>query len=148
MADQSEKLISGNYTTINGRVLLSVYNEKTGRRVDGSYSGMGWFNNNEARGIALFDSYTGSNINVHIWGANGAVSRKKIKDVYRYVFDYLNCNRLTGIFPVSNKNLLQLIERFDFVYECTMHDYFGAPEAPEDGLVYYISREKAKKWIS
>jgi len=147
MADLSDKLIIGDITTINGRVLLSVYRQKTGRAVDGSYSGMGWFNKNGARGIVLFDNYTGSNLNVHLWGVHGAVSRKKIKQVYGYVFDYLKCNRLTGIFPKSDKNLLHLIERFDFVYECTMRDYFGTPDSPEDGVVYYISRQKAMEWI-
>ena len=146
MADQSNRLISGNINTINGRVLLSVYNQVTGRSVDGSFSAMGWFNDSGARGIALFDNYTGSNINIHIWSAGG-IRRKQIKDVYRYVFEYLNCNRLTGIFPASHKNLLQLISRFDFVYECTMRDYFGTPDQPEDGVVYYISRPKALEWI-
>jgi len=123
-----------------------MYNQMTGRRVDGSYSGMAWVNDKGARGIAIFDNYTGSNLNIHIWSAGG-IRRKHIKEVYHYVFDYLGCNRLTGIFPASHKNLLQLIDRFDFVYECTMHGYFGTPENPEDALVYYISRPKALEWI-
>lgn len=146
MADQSNYVMSGTWQDISGRIIVSEYARVTGKVIYSSYAGMAWYNREGVRGIALFDTFTGSNINIHIWGVKG-ITRKQISDVYNYAFNQLKCNRMTGIFPKSNKNLLQLIERFGFVYECTMSDYFGTPEAAEDALVYYISREKALSWI-
>lgn len=140
------KCITGNDTTVNGRVLISIYNQATNSRISGSYSAMGWFDDKGAITLAIFDNYTGANINIHLW-SRGMISKRQIKDAYRYVFDYLKCNRMTGIFSETNKNLLRLIERFDFVYECTMKGYFGDANNPENALVYYISRNKALEWI-
>lgn len=146
MADRS-KLITGTWQDVAGRVVVSEYARATGRIVHSSYSCMAWYHDSVGvRGIALFDNYTGSNINIHIWSLKG-ITRNQIKDVYRYAFEQLKCNRITGIFPTSHKNLMQLIERFGFVYECTMRNYFGSLEAPEDAVVYYISRDEALKWI-
>lgn len=145
MADRS-KFISGTFHDVAGRIIASEYSRETGKLVYSSYSGMAWYDSKGVRGIALFDNFTGSNINIHIWSRKG-ITRNQIQDVYRYAFDQLKCNRMTGIFPSSHKNLLQLIKRFDFEYECTMRDYFGSPEAPESAVVYYISRDKALKWI-
>lgn len=146
MADQS-RLITGSWKDVSGRVIASEYHKVTGKFIYNTFSSMAWYHDSVGvRGIALFDNYTGSNINIHIWSRKG-ITRNQIKDVYRYAFNQLNCNRVTGIFPASHKNLMQLIERFGFCYECTMRNYFGSPEAPENAVVYYISREKALEWI-
>jgi len=96
--------------------------------------------------MAVFDNYTGLNINIHIW-AVGALTRNNINEAYSYAFKQLNCKRITAVVAESNKTLMGLLGRLGFVYECTMSDYTGTIEQPESVLIYKLTPDKARKWM-
>lgn len=141
------RVITGSCYDENGYILGEEYTKQTGFILSGSYSAIGWVKDTKIVGIAIFDNYTGVNIDLHIWGP-GAITKSAIKQVYDYAFKQLKCIRLTGRIYKTNKNLLQLMHRTGFVYECTLQNYAGSPDEPIDVEIYKISRNQAFKWIS
>ena len=147
MADPYKtELISGTDKDRTGMLIGAVYNVWSGRELTSAYAALAWKRDEKIVGIAVFDNYTGANINIHIHGP-GIMSKRKIKDAYKYAFKQLNCRRITATVSSANKSFIQLINRFGFVYECTISEYFGTPDAPEDCLVFKLSREAAEKWM-
>lgn len=140
-------LITGSCNNPTGRTIAGFYNSFTKINITSNYTSMAWMTDNDIRGIALFDNYTGNNIDIHIWVRKG-VSRRMIRDVYDYAFGQLKCLRLSGKIPSDNKKLLQLLPRFDFEYECKLKNYLGDAAAPLDMYVYNITCERAMKWIN
>lgn len=126
-------------------MLAQIYEIWSGNKLTASYTIWGWEEDNKITGIAVFDMYTGANINVHIHGKN--ITRKKIRQAYSYVFEQLKCARMTATISRANKDFIRLIERFGFVYECTLSDFYGDPASPEDCLIYKLTREKGLEWI-
>ncbi len=139
----------GNSNNPTGRFLSHLYYKQTGININTNYTAMGWWNEKNGiknwNAVALFDNYTGNNIDIHIWAER--MSLDKIRAVYRYVFDQLGCTRLSGKIPSNNKKLLQLLPRFDFEYECTLKGYVGTVAEPIDLDIYKISSDRARKWI-
>lgn len=140
------KLIVGNCNNPTGKTLAGFYSAYTKISVLTNYTAMGWQHNDKIVGIALFDNYTGNNIDIHIWAEKG-VTRSMITAVYDYAFNQLQCLRMSGKIASDNKKLLQLLPRFGFEYECTLRDYLGTRSAPLDVHVHKISAERALKWI-
>lgn len=138
--------IQGLYTDSIGQLIAGWFTRETGKTVHGPYSAIGWIKDTKIVGQALFVDYTGSNIEIHL-NAPRCMSRKTIKDVYSYVFKVSKCNRLTAKPYADNEKLLQLLPRLGFVYECTLSQYYGEPDAPVDAVVYKLTKENALRWI-
>lgn len=136
----------GTNLTMQGQMLADKLTRETGTSFYGPYAVIGWIENGEITAIAAFDNYTFANIDLHIWGPN-KLTRQRIRDVLRYVFEQLECNRLTARIDSSNENLLQLIKRTGFVYECTMTGMLGTAAAPRDMHIYKITSAQASEWI-
>lgn len=109
------------------------------------FTAIGWARDGKLAGEAVFNNYTGSNIDIHL---RAKFTRQKISDVYKYVFVQLKCNRLTAMIPVTNEKMSHLTRRLGFEYECTLRDYQGTPDEPIDVEVYRLSKFVAMKWIN
>jgi RimJ/RimL family protein N-acetyltransferase len=73
--------------------------------------------------------------------------KSTIKDVYRYVFEQLKCERLTAKPYCTNKKLLQLLTRLGFEYECTQERYYKEGDEVIDAEVYKLTKENIPKWV-
>jgi hypothetical protein len=109
------------------------------------YSAIGWYQHHDMVAQAVFNNYTGSNIDIHI---HGRLTKKRIKDAYTYVFNFLKCNRLTAMPYKDNEKLSSLLPRLGFVYECILRDYQGTADEPVDVKVYRLDKVVAMKWIN
>lgn len=141
--------IYGTYEDSVGQLIAGYFSRAVDRKVIPPYSAIGWVENKDSPiivGQAVFVDYTGSNIEVHL-NIPGKFSRRVIRNVYGYAFKQLKCNRLTAKVALHNQNLLQLLPRLGFEYECLMQAYYGEPEAPVDALVYKLTKNNALKWL-
>ena len=95
-------------------------------------------------GGMVFSDYTGSNIEITIYGP-GLMSRKVVSQCFDYVFNQLKCSRLTARTRRSNRLMRKLLPRLGFDYEATIKHYFGT-ERGDDALLFRLTPEYASKW--
>jgi hypothetical protein len=123
-----------NWHQTNGRVFVAP-----------PYSAMCWINDkDEIVASVLFNDYNKFNIDAHIC-MPGTFSINKIRDIFKYVFEFLKCTRLTAKPKRSNKMVVKLIERLDFTSEATLNEYWGIG-AENDALVYVFKADKLEQW--
>jgi hypothetical protein len=106
------------------------------------YGAIGWHSGRDLYASAIFCNYTGCNIDIHL--AIGSKPSIRIwRDILRYVFEYLQCQRLTGIVPASHMKLLRLVRGLNgWRCEGSLSCYFPGNES---GLIYGLLAKDAKK---
>jgi RimJ/RimL family protein N-acetyltransferase len=110
------------------------------------YVGIGFTRNGrELCGGALFNNWTGSNIDVSIYGP-GAMTRYALGIGCRYAFKQINANRITARTKRSNKTMQRLLPRIGFTFEGSLKRYYG-PARMDDALIYALFIEGAEKWM-
>lgn len=146
MAGRYKKLTG--YSTVSGEekaqdILNWVINH-TGYGIVSPFSAIVYVDETkEIQGAAIFDNYIGTNIFLHIHGP-GCINRRTIKDTFGYVFLQLKCLRLTAIIREKDTLISSMAQRTGFELEARLKDFYGIDN---DGLVYKITLEKAKKWL-
>ncbi len=140
------KAIYGHFNDSVGQLIAGYFTRDTGYPITGPYVAIGWFKNDKLVGQAIFNDYTGANIEIHLNLPRG-ISRTTIRDVYKYVFEWLKCERLTAKPYCTNKKLLQLLSRLGFEYECTQERYYKDGDVITDAIVYKPMKEKIPKWV-
>jgi hypothetical protein len=106
---------------------------------------IGWVNG-EGRltAAALFHGmYDGGNIDLGLV-INPPMARGFIRCVSHYVFEQLQCSRVTVRPPKSNSEAIEQLVRFGFKPECTSPDYYGEGE---HALQLRLKRAECR-WIS
>jgi hypothetical protein len=89
---------------------------------------------------ALFNDYSGSNIEMTIFAEPGGITRQVLRYLANYVFVKNGCRRLTVRTKKRNKRVLQLAPRYGFKYECIAKHYF----ADDDAVVFRMLKEDCK----
>lgn len=136
--------IQGTHKDTIGQHIAGFFSKSICKDVYEPYSAIGWIDNdNKLVGAAIFNNYTGANIQLHMYLPN-KTTKKVIKDIIRYVFVQLKCCRLTVKVEGDDKKLFQLLPRIGFEYEVTQKDYF---EGPLDATVYKLTKNNAMKWL-
>ncbi len=123
------------------------FSEKTKSPVHPPFSAIGWIDDQQLCGAALFNDFNGSNIEMHVWVINNQMTRKMIRDVLEYVFVRSNCNRLTAKPYRKNKAAREIAERLGFSYEATLKNYYGLGKG-NDAMVYRLDRSTAERWLN
>ena len=127
-------------------MLFRSYSKQVGRPLYCVYSAIAFLNElGEIKATAIFDSYNGANINIHIYGP-ACITRGNYRKVLDYVFNELKCTRMTAQIPRSNRKLLKTIPRLNFVFETVQKFYFGTNKE-DDAITYRITPKEASKWI-
>lgn len=138
--------IYGNSLNEVGINIGKWYSEKVNKQLYGPFSAIGFLDDiGEIKAVAIFDSYNGSNVNIHIY-APQSITRANIRIVLDYVFNDLKCIRLSAYIPRQNRKLLKILPRLQFVYETILKGYFGKNKE-NDAVVYKMTNEQASKWI-
>lgn len=139
--------VYGRYDDSIGQMLAGHFVKNTGYPVTGPYMSMGWIKDGVLIGEAIFNDYTGSNIEIHIYGP-GAMTRRALREAYNFAFNMNGCHRMTAKPFKHNKKLLQVLERIGFVYEFTQEKYYKENDGSiTDALVYKLTRENIPDWI-
>lgn len=123
------------------------FSEKTKSPVHPPFSAIGWVADQELCGAVLFHDFNGSNMEMHVWVTDNKMTRQMIRDVFEYVFTRANCNRLTVKPYRKNKPARAIVERFGFVYEATLKNYYGLGKG-NDAIVYRLDRVTAERWLN
>ena len=139
--------VYGSYDDSIGQMIAGYFVRNTGYPITGPYTAVGWIKDSQLVGQAIFNDYTGANIEIHLHFPRG-LTKSNIKDVYNYVFNSLKCERLTAKPYCTNKNLLQLLSRLGFVYEYTQEKYYKEGDKIIDAVVYKLTKENIPKWVN
>ena len=105
---------------------------------------MAFLEKDKIKAAAIFVNYTGSNIDFHYYGSR--ITRGNYRRLLDYVFNFLGCYRLTTIPHREHTKTLIMLPRLGFMHEATLKYYYGVDDS-KDGLVYKITKERAKEWI-
>lgn len=138
--------IYGGHTDSVGLMLAGYFTRNTGYPITGSFTAMGWVKDNQLVGQAIFNDFTGANIEIHLHAPN-CVNRKTVRDVYNYVFNQIKCERLTAKPYCTNKKLLQLLYRLGFVYEAIQEKYYRDGDQIIDAIVYKLTKDNIPDWV-
>ena len=106
----------------------------------------GIYRDGELIGGVVFNEYNGANIEVTVYAPVG-MKRNCIRQVMHYVFKDLKCTRLSARTKKSNAPVRKMLIKLGFVYEGTMHHYYGAG-AGDGALFYRLDPENAERWLS
>ncbi len=140
------RAICGRHTDSVGQLIASCFVLDTGYPITGPFVALGWVKDTKIVGQAIFNDYTEANIEIHLNYPRG-ITKSKIREVYKYVFETLKCERLTAKPFCNNKKLLQLLIRLGFEYECTQERYYKHDGKIIDAMVYRLMKEKIPKWV-
>lgn len=138
--------ISGRFDDKVGQLIAGYFIRNTGYPITGPYLAMGWIKNDQIVGQVIFNDYTGANIELHLH-APKILNKKTVTDVFKYVFETLKCERLTAKPYCTNKNLLQILIRLGFEYECTQERYYKNGDKVIDAVVYKLIKNNIPKWV-
>jgi len=105
--------------------------------------GIGVERSGELVGGVMYDDYNGSNIWMHVAGTEGIrwATRDFVRSVFRYPFEQLKCNRITGWVEASNERARRLDEHLGFWPEATLT---GAAKDGGDVIIYCMRREDCR----
>lgn len=130
-----------------GMMIAGEFIKNTGYPITGGYSAMGFVKDNKLIGQAIFDNYTGANIDIHLY-APGCFNRQIIKSVYQYVFNFKKVERVSAKPFHTNQKLLQLLPRLGFVYEFTQERYFKEDSGDIfDAVNFKLTRNNVPDWV-
>lgn len=96
------------------------------------------------RGGAVFGDFTGSNIEVTVYGP-GAMQRGVVRAVLHYAFVQLGCLRITARTRRDNRPMRDLLPRLGFRWEGLARRFYG-PSRAEDACLYGMLRSDCR-WI-
>lgn len=121
------------------------FSEKQQLPVVPPFSTITWLdNNNKILGVALFNDYTGSSIELHIHLITG-LTLSKIKCIHNYVFEQLKCNILIAKPARKSTSLLKMLARSGFIFLAIIPRYYGNTKS-NDAVLYYIDKQSAYRW--
>lgn len=129
---------------IKGELIKKWFEENIGEAFENKYSAIAFLEKDNIKAAAIFVNYTGANIDFHYFGP--IVIRGNYRKILDYVFNHLKCIRLTTIPHRKHIKTLNILPRMGFIHECTLKNYYGIDDE-NDGLVYKLTKEQAKKWI-
>jgi RimJ/RimL family protein N-acetyltransferase len=116
---------------------------KTGEILGDPYSVIGVLKDKKIAGVVLFTEYNRSNVEIHICG-KGCVSKRSIKIILNYVFNYLGCNILRAKPHSYQIEEINLLKRFGFAKDCILDKYYAIDDAAH---VFSFHRNQAAMWI-
>lgn len=98
--------------------------------------------------IVALDDYhgPGNAITMHSAGTPGALTRRLIRTVARYVFDELQVHRINGLVRADNQRAIDLNDRLGFVREGVMREYYRDSAGVHDVVMMRMLRAECR-WL-
>lgn len=105
------------------------------------FTTIGLERNGELVGGAVFESFTGTNANIHVAGSGAYwMTRTFLFAVFDYAFNQLRLKRLTGYVEAANTRALDFDRKLGFVDEAVLKD--AAPSG--DVMILCMRREHCR----
>lgn len=140
------RCITGGYNDSVGQLIGYEFTKNTGFQLQNAYTAIGFLKNNVLVGQAIFENCTGPNVDIHLYSP-GCFNRTTVSIVYKYVFDYLKCERLSAKIRSGNEKIYQLLSRLGFEYEFTQERYYKQDNQYFDCLNFKLTRNKVPDWV-
>lgn len=99
----------------------------------------------EMCGAIVFNSYTGPNIEMTIYGP-GCINRRFIRAALDYAFNQAKALRLSVHTARRNKPMYRILRRFGFHYEGILKRFYG-PTRHDDAYSFVLFPEDAVRWM-
>jgi hypothetical protein len=93
----------------------------------------------ELVGALVFNDYTGPNVELNAAG-DGCWTEPVVRAGFRYMFDQLDCIRVTARTRRKNRLVRKLLPRLGFKFEGVARRYYG----DEDALVFSLLKEECR----
>ena len=130
--------------TLNARIVKTWFEDQIGEPFENKFSAIGFLKDDKIQAAAIFNNYTGNNIDFHYYGPR--ITRGNYREIIDYVFNFLKCNRLTTIPHREHKKTLIILPRMGFMQEAILKYYYGVDDS-KDGLVYVLTKDRALDWL-
>ena len=98
--------------------------------------------NTRPYGVAAFERWNGSDIEVHFSGERGFLTRSFLRCCALYTFVQLGCDRVTGRLPANREAGRKIAERVGFTHEGTIRRGHNGT----DILIYGMLKEECR-WL-
>ena len=127
-----------------GQMAADWVKQLNGNVLCAPYSVIVWAKDGKPVDLALFHTYIGSSIELHLH-APGGLTRRMLRGIYNYVFEQLKCNVMIGKPKRDNIKLLKILTRMQFKYLATIPMYYG-PTRDQDAVLHYTTKDKFSRW--
>lgn len=107
-----------------------------------AHQGIGLEKNGELVAGVIYDNYNGVNIFAHIASKGRWLNRNFLWYMHHYPFIELNVNRVTGLIPSNNKEVIKFVEHLGAHKEATLKNAH-----PEGDLYVYCLFKKDCKYL-
>ncbi len=145
MMKPEAEIVTGSSSDLVGVAICKWLSAGLNKLVFPPYSAMAWVEEGEIVAAAVFNDYfPGGNISVHIC-APGQFNKNKMRAIAHYVFRTLGCSRSTAISPRAAD--VRILRAFGFDEEAVLKCYFGPRETLDDGLVWRLTADDARRWL-
>lgn len=138
------EFIIGEEGSTKGELAKQWFETNIGEKFENKFSAIAFLKDNQIQAVALFNNYTGNNIDFHYYGSQ--ITRANYRRVLDYVFNFLKCNRLTTIPHREHTKTLRILPRLGFTQEAILKYYYGVDDS-KDALVYVLTKSRAMDWL-
>lgn len=119
--------------------------ERIGVEDWGMHSSIAWLKGGERQCVLVYNCYVHPDICIHVAAAPGRrwMTREMLWMAFDYPFNQLECERVTGLVPESNKAAIRLDEHLGFKYEGTKRRAWKNGES----LIYFGMLREECRWL-
>jgi hypothetical protein len=110
--------------------------ERVGMVFHPPYSGIAFERDDECRAVAIFQNYTGSDVEITI--AAVELPRRFLRAIRRYVVEQLHCRRATFKTKPTNSCAVKAMSRLNAICEGRQHKFYADGS---DALIFAIHDE-------
>jgi RimJ/RimL family protein N-acetyltransferase len=105
--------------------------------------GLGRVVDGELVGVVGFNGYNGASIQMHMAGDGGRwITRKLIREAFRYAFKTCGCEVVFGMVPSGNRTALDIDLRLGF------QEVAVVPDAHPDGALHILAMRRDEcRWL-
>lgn len=121
--------------------LAAFVSEQIGAQIVPPFTAMGWEQGGRLTGAAVFNCYTGPDIEMTVAG-RAAVTRQAMRDIATYVFERLKVERVSIRTRASRQDVVDQAKRIGFSPEGYHPKLFGS----DDGVSLGMTRD-ACRWL-
>lgn len=106
------------------------------------FTTFGFFRGGDLMGAVIFHMWTECDVEMGARLLPGAITRKDMHELSRYVFEAENKRRVTITTPKKNIQAQRSAQRLGFTFECVRVDYY-----PDDDGVSFCLLKKDCRWL-
>jgi hypothetical protein len=124
------------------RKVYRFYTKYYDRGKEIPFSYLAWSENGSIKTVFLFDDYLYYSLQLHCASIQ-PLTRNMLRAIYEYAFIQQRCEVLQVRTPNDNEHTIKVLKKAGFITLGVVPKCFGPHQ---DAVLFYITKEKAKKW--